>query len=151
MRGIRQLLNYHPDKPQYCEVESDDYLTNQKWLEGLGLLAKYNLSFDLHCLPRQMATAYEVVKKFPNLQFILDHCGLPYEKDNASKKLWKQGIVLLVWCSHYTELLVGMSQLGSCDNVTVKLSGGFATDPQWTQSSAVELVKDTVKLFTPRR
>lgn len=47
--------------------------------------------------------------------------------------------------------MVGMSQLGSCDNVTVKLSGGFATDPQWTQSSAVELVKDSVKLFTPRR
>ena len=47
--------------------------------------------------------------------------------------------------------MVGMIQLGSCDNVTVKLSGGFATDPRWTQSSAVELVKDTVKLFTPRR
>ena len=91
MRGIRQLLNYHPDKPHYSEVDSDNYLTNQKWQEGLSLLAKYNLSFDLHCLPRQMAAAYEVVKKFPNLQFILDHCGLPYEKDDVSKKLWKQG------------------------------------------------------------
>lgn len=135
MRGIRQMLNYHPDKPQYCENDSDDYLTNSKWLEGLSLLLKYNLSFDLHCLPRQMTAAYEVVKKFPNLQFILDHCGLPYEKDEASKKLWTQG----------------MTQLGSCDNVTVKLSGGFATDAHWTQSSAVELVRETVKLFTPRR
>ena len=44
-----------------------------------------------------------------------------------------------------------MARLGSCDNVTVKLSGGFATDAHWTQSSAVELVKETVKLFTPRR
>ena len=44
-----------------------------------------------------------------------------------------------------------MAQLGGCDNVTVKLSGGFATDAHWTQSSAVELVKETVKLFTPQR
>ena len=44
-----------------------------------------------------------------------------------------------------------MTQLGNCDNVTVKLSGGFATDPHWTQSSATELVKETVKLFTPQR
>ena len=44
-----------------------------------------------------------------------------------------------------------MTQLGSCDNVTVKLSGGFMTDPHWTQSSATELVKETVKLFTPQR
>lgn len=96
MRGIRQLLNYHPDKPEYCEADSDDYLTNPKWLEGLGLLTKYNLSFELHCLPRQMATAYEVVRKYNNLQFILNHCGLPYEKDEASKKLWKQGILVSV-------------------------------------------------------
>ena len=95
-RGIRQLLNYHPDKPEYCEVDSDDYLTNPEWLEGLGLLTKYNLSFDLHCLPRQMASAYEVVRKFPNLQFILDHCGLPYEKDDDTKKLWRQGMILLL-------------------------------------------------------
>lgn len=98
-RGIRQLLNYHPDKPEYCEADNDDYLANPKWLEGLGLLTTYGLSFDLHCLPRQMAAAYEVVKKLPNLQFILDHCGLPYEKDDAAKKLWKQGIVVTVnWC-----------------------------------------------------
>ena len=44
-----------------------------------------------------------------------------------------------------------MTQLGRCDNVTVKLSGGFMTDPHWTQSSATELVKETVKLFTPQR
>lgn len=44
-----------------------------------------------------------------------------------------------------------MTQLASCGNVTVKLSGGFCTDPNWTQSTAVELVKETVKIFTPNR
>ena len=62
----------------------------------------------------------------------------------------------VLWCSYYykldvVELFKGMTQLGSCDNVTAKLSGGFATDPHWTQSSATELVKETVKLFTPQR
>jgi len=49
------------------------------------------------------------------------------------------------------KLWVGMMQLSSCDNVTVKLSGGFCTDPHWTQSTAVELVKETVRLFTPKK
>ncbi|XP_065886373.1 uncharacterized protein y4mH-like isoform X2 [Dysidea avara] len=128
MRGIRQLLNYHPDKPHYSEVNSDNYLTNPKWLEGLNLCGKHNLSFDLAILPRQMATACDVVKKFPNMQFILNHCGLPYEKEDEARKLWKEG----------------MTRLGQCDNITVKLSGGFATDPKWTHQSAVEVVKDTV-------
>lgn len=44
-----------------------------------------------------------------------------------------------------------MTRLGQCDNITVKLSGGFATDPQWTQQTAVEIVKDTVKFFTPKK
>ena len=96
-----------------------------------------------------MATAYEVVRKFPNLQFILDHCGLPYEKDDTAKKLWKQGIIMVY--EPVVKLLIGMAQLGCCDNLTVKLSGGFMTDAQWTQSSAVELVKETVRLFTPQR
>jgi len=92
MRGIRQLINYHPDKPQFSEVNSDNYLTNPKWLEGLALCGKHSLTFDLAILPRQMASAYEVVKKFSNIQFILNHCGLPYEKEVDARHLWKEGM-----------------------------------------------------------
>ena len=54
VRGIRQLLNFHPEKPQYSEPAHDNYLTDPAWIKGFGLLEKYNLSFDLHVLPHQM-------------------------------------------------------------------------------------------------
>ena len=53
-RGIRHMLNFHPDKPQYSEPAHDNYLTDPAWIKGFGLLEKYNLSFELHVLPRQM-------------------------------------------------------------------------------------------------
>ena len=53
-RGIRQMLNYHPDKPQYSLAPHDNYLTDPAWIKGFGLLEKYNLSFELQVLPHQM-------------------------------------------------------------------------------------------------
>ena len=53
-RGVRHMLNYHPDKPQYSEPSHDNYLTDPTWIKGFGLLEKYNLSFELHILHRQM-------------------------------------------------------------------------------------------------
>lgn len=53
-RGIRHMLNFHPDKPQYSEPAHDNFLTDPTWIKGFGLLEKYNFSFELHVLPRQM-------------------------------------------------------------------------------------------------
>ena len=54
VRGIRQMLNFHPDKPQYSETKHDNYLTDPNWIRSFALLEKYQLSFDLQILPRQM-------------------------------------------------------------------------------------------------
>ena len=93
MRGIRHMLNYHPEKPLYSEQKHDNYLTDPKWLNGLALLEKYNLSFELHILPAQMKRAADVVSKFPNIWFMVDHCGIPYERDEKSMITWREGIV----------------------------------------------------------
>ena len=53
-RGIRQMLNFHADKPQYSLATHDNYLTDPNWIQGFGLLEKYNLSFELQVLPHQM-------------------------------------------------------------------------------------------------
>ena len=52
-RGIRQMLNFHPDKPKYS-IATRDYLTDPSWIKGFGLLEKYSLSFELQVLPHQM-------------------------------------------------------------------------------------------------
>lgn len=54
MRGIRHMLNFHPDYPQYSEAKHDDFLTDKQWIEGFALLEKYRMSFEMHILPVQM-------------------------------------------------------------------------------------------------
>lgn len=54
MRGIRHMLNFHPDYPQFSEVKHDNYLSDKGWIEGFGLLEKYQMSFEFHILPVQM-------------------------------------------------------------------------------------------------
>ena len=53
IRGIRQMLNYD-EKYEYNAVSHDGYLTDPDWIRGFSLLEKYNLSFDMYILPRQM-------------------------------------------------------------------------------------------------
>ena len=53
-RGIRHILNCHATKAIYSEAPHDDFLTNPKWLEGVALLQKFGLSFEIHILPAQM-------------------------------------------------------------------------------------------------
>ena len=54
-RGIRQLLNnFHMDRLKFSLPTQNDYLMDPKWIEGFGLLEKYNLSFELQVLPQQM-------------------------------------------------------------------------------------------------
>ncbi len=82
MRGIRQTLNYSEDHPEYCAARHDNYLTDPNWIRGFSLLEKYNLSFELLVLPRQMSrcvyeanrsSALEVRVRTPYQLFII-HC-----------------------------------------------------------------------------
>lgn len=46
-RGIRQLLNYHPN-PVYCFTGCETIMDDPQWRRGYALLEKYGLSFDMH-------------------------------------------------------------------------------------------------------
>lgn len=53
-RGIRHMLNFHPDYSEYSEAANDDFLTDKDWIQGFGLLEQYQMSFEMHILPHQM-------------------------------------------------------------------------------------------------
>ena len=96
MRGIRHMLNYHPTKPQYTQQKHDNFLTDPKWQAGVALLGKYNLSLELHVLPHQMKRSAKVAAKYPNVMFMVDHCGIPYERDQATMATWREGSTYLL-------------------------------------------------------
>ena len=54
MRGIRQnMVGFQLKEPMFFEPEHN-YLIDKNWIEGFGLLEKYNMSFDLNIMPPRM-------------------------------------------------------------------------------------------------
>jgi len=67
-----------------CHVEADAFSRTPRFRENVRRLARLRLSFDLCFFERQLPIALELVRACPDVQFILDHCGVP---DIAAGKL----------------------------------------------------------------
>ncbi|HEY1787728.1 MAG TPA: amidohydrolase family protein, partial [Verrucomicrobiae bacterium] len=73
LRGLRRVLHVVPD------VISQSAL----FAKNINRLAEPRLTFDLCVLARQLPLAIALVQKCPEIQFILDHCGVPDIKGRA--------------------------------------------------------------------
>ncbi|MDI1335837.1 MAG: amidohydrolase [Lacunisphaera sp.] len=60
-----------------CHVEPDDFSRSPRFRENMRRLIRLGLTFDLCFFERQMTIALELVRAFPDGQFVLDHCGVP--------------------------------------------------------------------------
>ena len=134
VRGIRHIVNWHND-PSLTFTERSDFLTDPAWLAGFGLLSKYDLSFDLQLYPSQMADAAVVARAHPETLIILNHAGMPVDRDDAGVEQWREG----------------MASLAACDNVAVKISGLGMLDWHWSEDSIRPYVLETIDRFSTDR
>lgn len=130
-RGIRQNLNFDPNDPRRCFADRGDYLTDDAWWRGFSLLERFGMTFDLQVLPRQMADAYAGLSSHPGVTAIVDHVGLPLDRDRASMEVWR----------------AGMRDLARLPNTAVKLSGFAMMDPSWTDESVRSIVLEVIEMF----
>jgi predicted TIM-barrel fold metal-dependent hydrolase len=122
LKGIRRVLHVVPD----ATSESPGFI------ENLRLLEKYDLSFDLCVLARQLPIAIRLVRECPNVQFILDHCGNPQINEK----------VIEPWRSY-------ISEIAAYPNVVCKISGIVTnSDPQtWTAEDLRPCVNHVIESF----
>src|SRR5215510_7675437 len=73
IKGVRRLLQGE------AEV---DFCLRPDFVRGVQLLAEYGLSFDICIFHPQLAAATELVRRCPEVSFILDHLGKPNIKDH---------------------------------------------------------------------
>ena len=121
LRGIRRVLHIVPDA------------TSQPLLfaENVRRLAPHQLTFDLCVLARQLPLGIALAKKCPDVQFILDHCGVPDVKGKAFEP----------WCAHIKELAM-------LPNVACKISGLVAyAGENWTVDDLRPWVKHVIDCF----
>ncbi|HET8726660.1 MAG TPA: amidohydrolase [Alphaproteobacteria bacterium] len=99
VKGIRRVLHTQPD----------DLSEGELFAGNLRRLASHGLSFDLCLLARQLPIGLDLARKCPEVQFVLDHCGVP---DVAGRVLdpWRDDI----------------KRLADLPNVAAKVSGVVA-------------------------
>jgi L-fuconolactonase len=105
-RGVRHVVQDEPD---------DRFLLREDFLRGLGMLAEFGLTFDILIFPRHLARACDLVARFPEQRFVLDHIAKPRIKD---------GLI--------TQWAVDVRRLAAFPNVFCKVSG-MVTEADWQQ------------------
>ena len=125
--GMRHVVHDEPD---------DHFMLRADFLNGLEELSRRDLAYDLLLFEKHLAVAIEVVSRFPNLRFVVDH---------ISKPLIREG-VLAPWDDHIRDLAL-------FENVTCKLSGMVteADWERWTPDDLEPYMSVVLEAFGPDR
>ncbi|WP_010134030.1 amidohydrolase family protein [Ochrovirga pacifica] len=97
VKGFRHVVQGEPDH---------NFLLRPNFLNGISKLEKYGFTYDILVFPHQLGAVLEFVKKFPNINFVIDHIAKPYIKDGF-----------------YDGWAILMKEIGKQPNVYCKLSG----------------------------
>lgn len=111
LKGFRHVLQGEPQR---------DFMLRPDFLNGISLLNKYGFAYDILIFPDQLKFAAEMVSRFPEQRFVLDHIAKPYIKDKMITG-WESDI----------------KSLGKFKNVFCKISG-MVTEANWNNWTAGE-------------
>jgi L-fuconolactonase len=123
IRGIRRLVQDEAD---------DAFCLRPDFVEGVRLLAEFDLSFAIGVRHHQLGSAVELVRRCPDVRFVLDHCGKPGIRDELMEP----------WRTHITAL-------AALPNVWCKISGLITeADPQgWTREQLRPYIDHALERF----
>jgi L-fuconolactonase len=102
--GVRHVIHDEPD---------DAFLLRNNFIRGIGMLAEFDLTYDLLLFPKHLLAAYELVSKFPAQPFVVDHLAKPLIKDGIREP----------WATD-------LRRLAENPNVYCKVSG-MVTEADW--------------------
>jgi L-fuconolactonase len=122
-RGIRRLIQNQPDI---------DFCIQPKFIEGLKLLPKHDLVFDICVFHIHMPNVIKMVQQCPEVRFVLDHIGKPGIKAGIADP----------WRQH-------MKELAKLPNVTCKISGVSteADHRNWTREQLKPYIAHAIDAF----
>ena len=83
--GVRHVVQEEPD---------DSFMVRPEFVRGIAQLAALGLTYDILIFPKQLAAAIELVAKFPEQPFVLDHIAKPQIKAGKLSP-WREQITAL--------------------------------------------------------
>ncbi len=118
--GVGECLEKYTDEPVvkgFRHVVQDEpnpaFMQQQSFQNGISLLGKHNFTYDILILPHQLSAALQLVRKFPDQLFVIDHLAKPGISDQKMEP-WRTYIY----------------ELGRHDHVYCKVSG-MVTEAHW--------------------
>ena len=115
----RRLASFfHHDKlcgfRHVLQDEKDDrFMLRDSFVRGIAALRQFDFTYDILIYPRQLPAAIELVAKFPEQAFVIDHIAKPPTK-RGETATWAQNI----------------REIAGAPNVFCKLSG-MVTEADW--------------------
>ena len=88
--GVRHVAQDEPD---------DRFLVGADFVRGVGHLHQFGLRYDLLVYERQLPAAIELVGKFPEQPFVMDHIAKPKIKEGRLSP-WKENLKELARAPH---------------------------------------------------
>ncbi len=125
--GLRHVLQ--------DELE-DDFMLRPEFKRGISRLAAHGLVYDILIYPRHLPLAVQLVRAFPNQQFVLDHLAKPLIAKGQIEP-WSRDL----------------RELARCPNVACKLSG-MVTEARWNawrREDFLPYLEVALEAFGPER
>lgn len=122
LKGFRHVL----------QGEEPSFMLQKDFLNGISKLNKYGFTYDILIFPHHLEAAMQLVRKFPDQRFVIDHIAKPSIKDGKTDE-WKA-------C---------MEKISKHQNVYCKLSGMVteADWKNWTKESLTPYIDVVVNCF----
>ena len=111
LRGFRHIAQAEPD---------DRFLVRHDFARGVSCLKQFGFTYDILIYPGQLPAAIELVSKFPEQRFVINHLAKPEIKSQD----------LTFWEMH-------IRRIAESPNVFCKLSG-IVTEADWRKWKAAD-------------
>ena len=121
--------------PNSDDLAGEGSMQDFNWRNGLKLLEKYNLNYDLRIPNWHLEEAIEIVRLIPNTKVIINHAGFPWDRTEQGMEYWRKGIKLM----------------SLEPNTFIKLSEFGVKDKDWNYSQNEQIIKELIDLFSPQR
>ncbi len=112
--------------------EQGEFMLAPDFQRGIAALGTFDLTYDILAFDYQLGAAVELVKKFPDQKFVLDHMGKPNISDEPDH-----------------EWIENMQKLGKNENMWCKISGMVTEVPDfsWKSSDFFPFLEVVVSAF----
>jgi predicted TIM-barrel fold metal-dependent hydrolase len=114
--------------PGYAEAGS---MRCTRWRDGYARLERAGLMFELQAPWWHLDEAAELARDFPRTTLVINHAGLPAQRDRDSLDLWRHAL----------------QRVAAHDNVVLKISGLGAPPLPWTTQLQSRVVADAIAVF----